>query len=267
MTTTPAPPERRKRFYVAEGDGFVPTGLSISPWRGDAQNGLALGLMAVHTLEARPEAKAGKLARLTLDILRPAPAQLTRVTWRVARGGRRVWLLEAEIIAGGETAARASALFVAPAGPAPDAQPLRPPGALPQDAPERLIMPRGTGLLAVRDATRAEARSGRQSLWLKLTADIVPGSPASPIATAVAISDFGGSTLRDYSADWAYPNMDIAVHFSRTPRGEWVHAASAPMMLGHGVAVVDHHLSDLNGPFARAHQTLFLSRRQKASGA
>jgi len=260
------PAARRKRFFVAEGDGFVPTGLSTSPWRRDSQNGLALGLIMAHTLGARPEAADGRLARFTLDILRPAPAQLTHVAWRVVRGGRRVQLLEGELKAGGEIAARASALFVAPTSPTPAGQVLRPPPLRPENAPpDWLLMPRETGLHTLRAETRAESRSGRQSLWLRVEADIVPGSPASPVATAIAVSDFGGSTLREYGKGWTYPNMDIAVHFSRTPRGEWVHASSAPMMLGHGVAVVDHQLSDLDGPFARSHQTLFLSRRREAA--
>jgi len=256
---------RAKRFYVAEGDGFVPTGLSTSPWRRDSQNGLALGLLMTHTLVRRPEAAQGHLARFTLDILRPAPAALTTIAWRVARGGRRVQLLEGELIAGGEVSARASALFVAPTGPPPPPREMHPPPVSPEDALERTVLARGTGVDTRLVERRTESPTGRQSLWVRVEADVVPGAGATPIGAAVAASDFGGSSLRDYSKEWTYPNLDIAVHFSRAPRGEWVHASTLPMMLGRGTAVIDHHLSDRDGPFARAHQTLFFGRIREAA--
>jgi hypothetical protein len=265
MTTAPA---RRKKFYLPEGGGFAPMRLAGSPWRGDAQNGVALGVLMAHTLETRADTGGGRLARFTLDIMRPAPAQLTQVTWRVARAGRRVRLLEGILEAGGVEAVRASALFVSPTGPTPPPQPLVSPGAPPDEAPEPPFVPIETGLemrvLRRGRLTQAGERV-QQSVWVRLLAEAVPGGGTSTLAAAIAIADTGGASLREYTADWTSPNLDIAIHFSRTPRGEWVHAATAPMVLGNGVAVIDHRLSDVDGPFARAHQTIFYTPRRGAA--
>ncbi len=256
---------RPKRFFVPDGDGYLPKGLTISPWRGDSMNGVALGLIMSHALTAEPHYQAGHIARFTLDILRPAPAQRTTVNWRVARDGRRVQLLEGELESGGVVAARASALIVAPTPPFPEARANRPPPIPPQDAPERAVIPASTGLETRLVASRAEAADGRQSLWVRVSADIVEGFPATALSTALAAADFGASSMREYRKDWTSPNLDIAAHFSRTPRGEWVHSSFKPMALGSGVAVVDHVMSDLDGVFARAHQTLYFSRVKQAA--
>lgn len=256
---------RPKRFYVPDGDGYLPKGLTISPWRGDSQNGVALGLIMSHALTAEPHYQAGHIARFTLDILRPAPAQRTVVRWRVARNGRRVQLLEGELESGGVVAARASALIVAPSGPAPDARPAPPPPSPPETAPEHAVIPAGTGLETRLVETRDAAASGRQSLWVRVVADIVEGSPATPVSAAIAAADFGASCMREYRKAWTSPNLDIAVHFARAPRGEWVHTACKPMALGAGIAIIDHHLSDRDGLFGRAHQTLYFSPVKRAA--
>jgi acyl-coenzyme A thioesterase PaaI-like protein len=254
-TTQPQP--ARRRFFEAEGAGFRPTGIATSPWRRDAQNGLAMGLLITHSLEQRPEAAQSRLARLTIDILRPAPFDFTEIAWRVVRGGRRVQVLEGEFVAGGVVSCRASALLVAPTGPPPPPQAGEPPAIAPEEATGGLVLPPQTGL----DARRVQdAADNVHSMWLRVEADVVPGARASPVATALALSDFGGATARRYSRAWTYPNLDIDVHFSRTPRGEWLHASSTTMMMGRGVGVVEHRLSDREGPVARAHQTLYFSR-------
>jgi len=267
--TEPSEP-RRKRFYLPEGDGFTPTRLSGSPWRGDAQNGLALGLLMAHTLETQADTGGGHLARFTLDIMRPAMAQLTHVNWRVARGGRRVRLLEGVLEAAGETAARATALYISPTGAPPPSMPLVSPGGPPETTTERPFVSREAGLdmkVGRRWSVDASGESCDQSVWLRVEADIVPGFGASPTATAIAAADIGGSTIRAHARDWTYPNLDIAVHFARQPEGAWVHAATRPLVLGSGVAVIDHRFSDTRGAFGRAHQTLYFTRGARSAAA
>jgi hypothetical protein len=265
MTTTPD--HEPKPLYRPDGGGFAPTSLSASPWQADAQNGVSLGALMAHTLGVQANPEGAYLARFTLDILRPAPRALTRVVWRVARAGRRVRLLEGELEAGGVIAARASALFVAPDGPAPPALALVPPAIPPEEAPPRPLNPRESGLES-RLIQRGQPSEGvKLSLWVRVKAPIVPGAWASPITTAIAAADTGGAALGDYGAAWNFPNLDIAVHFARAPHGDWVHVDAEAMVLGNGTAVINHRLSDRQGAFARGHQTLFLTRRQPRAAA
>jgi len=254
-------------FFHQEGEAFAPTALSANHWHPDAQSGVALGLLMSHTLQAQPEAANGRLARFTLDILRPAPALPTRVAWRLANSEGTVRLLEGELEAGGQVAARASALFVDPTAASPPAMPLVPPIAAPEDAGKAPAMARQIGLEPRFLSVGRLGPSGERTphvLWLRLEADITPGVRASPISTAVAISDFGGSALGDYGSAWNFPNVDIAVHFARQPEGEWVQTRVSPLLLGENVGIIDHRLSDRRGPFAHAHQVMFFTRRETA---
>jgi hypothetical protein len=267
MLMTEASASVRKTFYVPAGDGFRPTALTMSPWRSDAQNGVSLGMLMVHTLETRADTGGGRLARFSLEIMRPAPRTLTHVAWRVARSGRRVRLLEGVLSADGIEAARVNALIVSPTGEAPPPMPLAPPGLPPEGSSTPSLMPFKSGLdmRLKRGALTETGQRLRQRMWMRLLADIVPGVAPSPHAVALAVSDTGGACMNDYAKDWTWPNLDIAVHFSRTPRGEWVHASSDALVLGAGVATIDHHLSDIDGPFARAHQTLLFAPRRGAA--
>jgi acyl-coenzyme A thioesterase PaaI-like protein len=265
-----APGKPFKPFYTREGDVFMPTGLSTSPWNRATQNGVALGVVMSHTLNEEVGAAHARLARLTLDILRPAPIGPTRVVWRALHDGRRVRLLQGELEADGVIAARANALLVAPSGPTPEAQSQLPPAISPEQATDETIVPRQTGLetrIVQRGRVDLSAARRPHRVWLRVEAEITPGAPASPVSTAMAAADCGGSSLGPLGAEWNSPNLDITAHFARAPRGIWVQTEAEPMMLGNGVAVINHRLSDRDGEFARAHQTLFFTRRPQGAPA
>jgi hypothetical protein len=249
-------------YFLPDGDGFVPTPLSFSPWVADAQNGVALGLLMAHTLERQSQLRREHIARFTLDILRPAPAAHTRIDWRALPAGRLARRLEGGLVAGGVVAARATALLVARGRPGPPAQMLQPAIAPPEEATDR-VTSRESGLEVrlIKDA--AAVVSGKRlvrTVWVRVRADVSLGDRASPIATAIAAADTGAFSLGEYREGWNFPNLDIAVHFSRAPRGEWVRVDAQTLMLGTGIGVIDHHLADGDGAFARAHQTIFFSR-------
>src|SRR5262249_55445780 len=143
-----------------------------------------------------------------------------------------------------------------------------PPGYTPlapaEDASER-EMTRQSGLsvrLMKRPSDQA-AEHRREIVWVEVRADIASGKPASALATAIASSDMGAVSLARYRDEWDFPNLDIAVHFHRSPLAGWLRVESEPMMLGAGVCVIDHLIFDGAGPCARAHQTLLFSRRRR----
>ena len=88
-------------YYGVDGDAFLPTALCASPWRRDAQNGVALGLLMAQTLEAELDPGREQLARFTLDILHPAPFAPTRISWRATHADARLRLFEGVLEAEG----------------------------------------------------------------------------------------------------------------------------------------------------------------------
>lgn len=253
-------------YYTIENGAFVPTRLCENPWTEHAQAGHVVAALMAHTLEASGETGGGSIARFTLDILSPAPMAPTKVIWRIVRPGRRVRLLEGLFDAGG-VRAQARVLVVAPDAPHPEAPPLTPPKISPEAAPRTPIAPRETGLETRLVHPREKTSEGfrtRQAHWLRIAAEITPGVKASPLALAMTASDTGGASLGETAAGYGFPNLDVSVHFSRQPHGEWALCEVEPMMLGGGVCVADHVLSDERGVFARAHQTLFFTERGAA---
>src|ERR1019366_3131992 len=105
--------------WGVEGPHSLPQMQTPSPWRRDAQNGVALGLLMAQTLEAEIDLDREQLARFTLDILHPAPFAPTRISWRVTHADDRVRLLEGLLEARGLKAVRASALVLASSEAAP----------------------------------------------------------------------------------------------------------------------------------------------------
>ena len=60
-----------------------------------------------------------RIARVAVDLLGPVPLGELRTRARVVRPGRRIQLLESELVAGGRTVARASAWPSSPPRPRP----------------------------------------------------------------------------------------------------------------------------------------------------
>ena len=241
-----APVQSPDSFYRSGSEGFLPTALSRVSSPSKFQHDAALGLLMAQTLEDQIETGRDRLARFTLDMLHPAPAEPTTIEWRVRRAGRRVRLLEGQSKAGEVVAAQAIVLVVTPSGRPPPPQPLM--GSNPPlDDDNPAAPPRRLEGLDVREAGRA--------IWVRMNAQVTPGAHRSLLATALAAAHAGTDRL---GALWplGYSRLDMAVHFSRGPRGEWVKAETTPMLLGDGIGVVDHALSDAEGPFARAHQTV-----------
>jgi hypothetical protein len=214
------------------------------------------------TLEGEIDVRREMLARFTLDILHAAPFAPTRVSWRLTHADARVRIFEGLLEARGVNAVRAGALVLA----ADESAPPEPQEALtpPVGASDRELNQRSG--LSVRLVKRdRQAGHTRETAWLRVSANVAPGRPASRIATAVAAADIGAVSLSRYRDDWVFPNLDLAVHFVRPPQAGWLRVDTEPMMLGAGICVINHCISDSAGPCARAHQTLFFSPRRRAS--
>ena len=97
-------------FYERDGDLFRATELTRGPWDPGAQHAGPPASLLGYALEGLPDADQFQVGRVTFEILRSVPIAPVRVEARVARPGRRVQLLEAELSdAEGEVLMRARA--------------------------------------------------------------------------------------------------------------------------------------------------------------
>lgn len=73
--------------------------------------------------------------------------------------------------------------------------------------------------------------------------------PTSARATALPVWDF------------TFTKVDIVIHFTRMPRGEWLLIDAQTETAGNGLGIASSAFSDGDGVYARGHQALFISPR------
>jgi hypothetical protein len=244
-------------FYAREGDRFVPTGTGVSPWNGHSQNGVALAGLVAHRIDAVASPVPMHTARLTIDILGAVPMAPLDTAVRVLREGKRIQLIELELRAGDRAWVRASAVRMR-TEPSPAQE--SPPTRLFPETPSR--SGRSAPWLEMKDVQGDFAVPGPGARWVRFAGSVVAGHPLSPLERVAMLADFGsGSAPLLPIRDWTLANIDISIHLTRLPRGEWLLIDSASESAGNGVGITHSRLSDRDGLIARGHQTVFLDRR------
>ena len=250
-------------FYRRDGETlFAPLYPATGPWDPKFQNGVALSGLLAHVLQTTGAADGMDLARFHIDILKPTPMAASQITCQAVRDGRRLQVLEAELRVGGDLTARASVTRIRTVQ-----TPVIWPGA-PPEPPESLdprpfsTRPTLQGVLESRLRKGGIRERGPGAAWFKFTGDIVEGAPITPFVQAAMVSDFGSgiATILDWRA-FTYANVDISLNLARAPQGPWVYVEAETITHGQGRALVNSSLSDRDGEFARAHQTLFIDPR------
>ncbi len=246
-------------FFRLEEKGFFATNRARSPWNAKHQNGVAIAGLAAHLAEAVPVLAPMMVARMTLEIARPTPIGAFDAVCRITRQGKRMQNLMVEFHSGGELTARMSVLRVRIATspvsgdsltyPSPDATP---PRSLASSDPKRAG-------LETRVHSGGLDRVGPGSGWARPALDILPGVSTSPLVAAAMAADLGSGLSSIFPLDqWSFANVDLAIHFLRAPQSHWIFVDAETASHGDGSALVNAVLADECGPFARAHQSLFV---------
>jgi len=246
-------------FYTRTGDVYEPTQLAVSPWNGRLQGGVALAGLTAHALGKTPSPVPMQTARMTLDILKMVPMGALTSSVRVIREGARLQLLEVELLADGRACLRATALRVRTAS-----------------SPERVLAP--TRLFpggSLHDLTQRQSKwvetigiegeytsPGPGARWVRFLCTVVAGEPRSPLESAAMLADFGSGIGPLVSPrEWTFANVDISMHLTRLPRGDWLLIDATSESAGNGVGVSNTRLGDRDGMIGSAHQTIYLDPR------
>ncbi len=254
-------------YHQLSPDRFRATELTAGPWAADAQHGSPVGALLLHCMqEAAPQTPL-PLARVTVELLRAVPvADLTVVT-RIRRPGKRVQMLEAEMLHQDEPVAAATAWVInGDARDVPGAQ--RPAPPAPTASGDGLQVPQFSKRGFHHQAVEIDFASGHfiepgpATAWIRLHASVVDDHPVSPAQRALVAADFGNGISSTVSpSQTTFINADLTLYLSRAPQGEWIAIDSTTYAAGEGHGFAESVVFDSEGVVGRSVQALLFQRR------
>jgi len=250
-------------LFVRDGEGYRASELSLGPWFPGALHGGPPAALMAHVLAGQvPEPL--RLARISLELVRPVPVGPLALGVEVVRPGRRVTLLDGVLRdPEGTEVLRARALFVIPTEL--DATPAEPPpfpgpeAGTPNDwqSPTPMFATDGMQIRFVQGAFR---HVGPAIAWFRLTVPLLAGEPTLGLDRVVAAGDFGNGIAPAVPWDGhTFINPDLTVHIERDPVDEWVALEAHTRVQRGSVAVAESVLWDRRGRIGRAVQTLLVA--------
>jgi hypothetical protein len=257
-------------FYERDGDLFRATELTRGPWDPGAQHAGPPAALLGYALEGLPDADQFQVGRITFEILRSVPIAPVRVQARVARPGRRVQMLEAELSdAEGEVLMRARAWRIRTAevelpSEAIVAGDTPPP---PEEASPAAFFPTGQehgyhSAMEVRFVSGEFLEPGPAVVWLRMRQSLVAGEEPTPLQRTLVVADVGNgvSAALDFRR-FLFINVDLTVQLERMPEGEWICIDAVTLPQRNGVGTAESVLFDRQGRIGRGLQTLLISER------
>ena len=271
-------------FYVPDGGAYLSTELTRGPWDPGSQHAGPPAALIGREIERLEAPEPMQVGRVTFEILRPVPIAPLRVAAEIVRPGRRVELVDATLHADDELLVRARAwrlrageveLPPGLAGTEPpevasaSPQKLRPAWSPPPpDAcREREFFDTGQAVgyhtaMEYRFAEGGFIEPGPAQAWMRMRHPLVAGEVPTPLQRVLTAADSGNGVSS--TLDWnryLFINVDLSVHLTRLPQGEWVGLDAITIPEPTGIGITDTALFDERGPLGRAAQTLLVAER------
>ncbi|WP_236793063.1 thioesterase family protein [Amycolatopsis sp. GM8] len=254
-------------YYLPLGENrYQPTVHTRGPWTPDAQHFGPPSSLLARALEALPRPRESQLARVTVEILGPAPLTELSVTSRVERPGRSVELLVAELGAGGRVVARAAAWRVISTDTTEVANLASGGWPKPEDCAV-LSWPKSwvdgyLGSVEWRSVSGGLVEPGPAAVWGRQQVALVDGEEPTPLQRLFAVADSGNGASNFLDArEWWYINSELTVHLQRPPEGEWIGLDAATTVGPGGIGTAASTLRDLEGPVGFGAQALMVRPR------
>lgn len=258
--TTPLPPA----YFLPDGDDFVPTSMAKGPW-GASVSGTYVGGLLAYVVERDHGDDELQPARLTVDLLRPVAMAPIAVRSSIVRKGKRLNLVQAELVQQGAVVAQASALLLRRGDEPPGtvwggevSMPPLPPE--PAEVPDTVTMMIWTyGRSGAADGLSFDltewGHDGPKFIWVRDIRALLPGLPTTPLVRAAMAGDVA-SSLTHYGTDGLhYINADYTVTLSRLPIGPDIGLAAVTHSSAAGVGTGSAALFDATGLIGTATAT------------
>jgi hypothetical protein len=112
---------------------------------------------------------------------------------------------------------------------------------------------------------RGKWAEGPIDAWMRPLFPLVAGEATSPCERVLILADAESGVCPPLNPrDWSFVNPDLTVYFAREPRGEWVGLQIESEAHVDGIGLAHSTLSDLEGPFGIAGQSLVVAARAPA---
>ncbi|BBX25482.1 thioesterase family protein [Mycolicibacterium alvei] len=245
-------------FFTVDGDSYVPGPLAQGPWGSTVSGHIIGGLLgwAVEDAQADP---ALQPARLTVDLLRPTFMEPVHLRTTVQREGKRITVIDAEVLQRDTVVSRASAVFLRrgdrPEGTVWSAPVSMPPipddSHLPEIEMPFLLWAYGSGGSAgVLGGTSAEWEQGHapKFAWVKEIRPLIVGRAMTPFTRLALAGDVTSALTHWGTGGLRYINADFTVSLSRRPDGDYIGLAAQSHHSGEGIASGAATLFDRHGP-------------------
>jgi hypothetical protein len=255
-------------IYQVDGANVSTSAFAAGPWDPGMQHGAAPSSLICWAVERLPAPAPMRLARLTVDLMRPVPVAPLTLETEILREGKKIQLVAVRLLADGKEVVRATALRIRKADAVLPVERPFPPLDLPP--PEeggdafsgtRSKTPFLSGL-EMKTVKGAFNIPGPASIWYRASRPIVEGAAISPAMRAVIASDFcnGTSSLFDFRA-WTFINADLSVSLAREPVGDWILLDAETWAGPDSIGIAAARLADRDGYFGRAVQSVLFEKR------
>ncbi|WP_253258469.1 thioesterase family protein [Pseudonocardia sp. N23] len=249
---------------------FHATYSTTGPWFADAQHAGPPSALLVRAMEQRPQPDPEvplSLARVTTEVLGRIPAGDVEVRAQVLRPGRRIELLQAEMLAGGRMVLQARGWRFAPADTSEVVVGTAPAIAGPEDAVLQDARPEGwlpgfMDMIEWRWLSGALGEPGPGRAWVRQRVPLVAGEEPSPLQRLVVAADSANGIAAPLDLrSWLFVNTELSLHVHRAPVGEWIGVDAATVIGPSGAGTVSAVLHDAAGHTGRATQALTVGPR------
>lgn len=249
-------------YYRKLGEGHYESTIHAQgAWNPQEQHMAPVSGIMVRELEAFSPRPDLRMARISFDILGMIPGGEFSIECKVLRPGKTIELVQAEMIADGRTAVRATAWrlqrsdtsAVAALGDSPM------PVLAEATVAEGLAEWPGGYIRSIDLQAVPGAVPGRGQAWLRGKYPMVAGVPTADLVKLIGVADTAnGIAPRIAPGDgtYIYPNTDLSLHLYRDPEGEWLGLDTSVTFGSDGIGLTSSVLNDRNGPFGRAEQIL-----------
>ena len=259
-------------FYVPDGgpdrndSRWLATEATQGPWSPKLQHGGPPSALLVRASERASLRHTGRddlqALRVVVDFLGAVPVGPVDVHAEVVRAGRSAVLVEAELEANGRTALRSRTWLVRrSAEPTPTAPEMATGLPGPDDLADDSAWDFGYARhLRWRPVTGDHHGPGPAAVWVCPRVPLVPGEPLDGLQRVVVVADSASGVSSEVAWDrWSFANIDVTVHLSRQPDGDWLLMDARTTLSADGNGLAAAALHDRRGPMGRSAQTLVIT--------
>ncbi|HRP99530.1 MAG TPA: thioesterase family protein [Terrimesophilobacter sp.] len=250
-------------YYESLGGGrYRSTVHAQGAWNDHEQHMAPVSGLLAHCLQRHQPRPELRVARVSYEILGLIPFGEFQVTTRTLRPGRTIELVQAELSAEGRVAVRATAWRLQRLDTSSIAaiEDERMPGPDGLDNASFAEWPGGY-IRSFEARVAPGHRPGRGRAWLRPRHPLIDTEPARDLARLIGLADTTNGIATRVApgpGGWAFPNVDLQLHFYREPAGEWLGLENSVSFGTDGIGLTSTVLHDESGPFGRAEQILTL---------